>query len=410
MNFASSTSTVSETRRGVQRVLEYYRCPDTALDLSSSPLDPSEQIDDLRLERYAETTADASVSAQILRSAYYRVRPALPVAVRKHMQRWALRNWQTRSFPEWPVDLTVDRIAEQALASSIETSHQKAIPFIWFWPERRRACAIMTHDVETSFGLGFCSSLMDIDESFGVKSSFQLIPEGRYRVTPSLREEIRTRGFEANIHDLNHDGRLYASRDEFLRRAARINGYARLYKANGFRSAILYRNLGWYDALAFRYDMSVPNVGHLDPQKGGCCTALPYFIGDVLELPLTTTQDYTLFHILGEYSIELWKTQMRKILDVHGLISFNIHPDYVFSRKPQDVYKELLTHLSQMRVEEDIWVALPREVDEWWRSRAEMKLIHDGRRWRIEGHGSDRAHLAYATVSAGRVQFTLENG
>ena len=29
---------------------------------------------------------------------------------------------------------------------------------------------------------------------------------------------------------------------------------------------------------------------------------MPYFIGHVLELPLTTAQDYTVFHVLGDYS------------------------------------------------------------------------------------------------------------
>ena len=66
----------------------------------------------------------------------------------------------------------------------------------------------------------------------------------------------------------------------------------------------------WYDDLKFSYDMSVPNVAHLDPQRGGCCTVMPYFLGDILEIPVTTVQDYTLFSILDDYSIDLWKRQI----------------------------------------------------------------------------------------------------
>ncbi len=77
--------------------------------------------------------------------------------------------------------------------------------------------------------------------------------------------------------------------------------------------------------------MSVPNVGHLDPQRGGCCTVMPYLLGDVLELPLTTTQDYSLFHIMRDYSTKHWQRQMNLIMGRHGLISFNIHPDYVIA-------------------------------------------------------------------------------
>ena len=67
----------------------------------------------------------------------------------------------------------------------------------------------------------------------------------------------------------------------------------------------MYREQEWFDAFEFSYDMSVPNAAHLEPQRGGCCTVMPYFVGDLLELPLTTTQDYSLFHILGDYSISL---------------------------------------------------------------------------------------------------------
>jgi hypothetical protein len=102
----------------------------------------------------------------------------------------------------------------------------------------------------------------------------------------------------------------------------KINRYAKAFQAFGFRAGAMYRNLDWYEALEFSYDMSVPNVAHLDPQRGGCCTVMPYFIGNILELPLTTTQDYSLFHIIGDYSTKLWKQQIKLVLQKHGLISF----------------------------------------------------------------------------------------
>ena len=119
-----------------------------------------------------------------------------------------------------------------------------------------------------------------------MRASFQLVPEGRYDIPPGVLDEIRRRGFEVNVHDLNHDGRLFTDRDEFRRRALRINAYAREFGARGFRSGVLYRRPEWYDALEIAYDMSVPNVGHLEVQRGGCCTVMPYFIGRIVELPL----------------------------------------------------------------------------------------------------------------------------
>src|ERR1035441_6071919 len=86
---------------------------------------------------------------------------------------------------------------------------------------------------------------MNIDDSFGIKASFQLVPEGRYKISAALVEQIRDRAFEVNIQDLNHDGHLFREKEEFLRRAQKINRYAEIYGARGFRAAVLYRNQDW---------------------------------------------------------------------------------------------------------------------------------------------------------------------
>ena len=177
-------------------------------------------------------------------------------------------------------------------------ARNRSIPFIWFWPDGASACGMMTHDVEGQAGLDFCDELMDIDDSYAIKSAFQLIPGGREDAWRRTAARLRQRGFEVNLHDLNHDGRLFADKAAFLRHARRINEYAREFGCDGFRSGAMYREQGWFGAFEFSYDMSVPNAAHLEPQRGGCCTVMPYFVGNILELPLTTVQDYTLFHIL----------------------------------------------------------------------------------------------------------------
>jgi hypothetical protein len=281
----------------------------------------------------------------------------------------------------------------------------KRIPFIWFWPEGSPACAIITHDIEELAGRDFCSKLMDINESAQVKASFQIVPEQRYPVPESLLSEMRQRGFEINVHDLNHDGNLYRERKTFLERVQRINQYGKQFQAVGFRSGALYRNLDWYDSLDFSYDLSVPNVGHLEAQQGGCCTVMPFFIGKILQLPLTTTQDYSLFEILRTYSIDLWKKQADLILEKHGLLSFIIHPDYIIEKKSQDTYKSLLEFIAQMRSDGKIWVALPREVNNWWRQRRQMNLVSRNGAWSITGTGSERAKIAYAVVDGDKISY-----
>ena len=126
-------------------------------------------------------------------------------------------------FPQWPVDFSVDGLFEQLLVTSLKSPGIDSIPFIWFWPQGASSCAIMTHDVETERGRRFCKTLMDINDSFGIKSSFQVIPEQRYQVSPEYLDSIRNRGFEVAVHDLNHDGHLYRDREQFLKRAEKIN-------------------------------------------------------------------------------------------------------------------------------------------------------------------------------------------
>jgi hypothetical protein len=306
------------------------------------------------------------------------------------------------------VDFTVESIFKQLLMLSMKSRKVNRLPFIWFWPEGAPSCAIVTHDVETSAGRDFCPHLMDLNDMFGIKTAFQIVPEKRYFVPQAFLDCIRERGFELNVHDLNHDGHLMEDREEFLRRAKHINVYGRRFGALGFRSAMLYRNIDWYDALDFSYDMSVPNVAHLDPQRGGCCTVFPFFNGKILELPVTMAQDYSLFHILKDYSMGLWKQQISLIREKHGLIQIIIHPDYIREKAARRVYTELLCHLSELRAGGETWIALPREAAAWWRLRNELKLVSEGGSWRIEGEGRQRARVAYATIVDDKIRYECE--
>lgn len=370
------------------------------------PFNPTEVANNFRYERYV--SADQKPGRRrVMRDVYYCLRPALPVSLRRHLQRTWLRGWDKKIFPRWPVDRTVDRLFEKLMSLSVEAHQRVDIPFIWFWPEGKSSCAIMTHDVETISGLEFAGELMDINDSFGIKSSFQIIPEERYAAGETTLSSIRSRGFEINVHDLKHDGHLFDNHQQFLQSAAQINQHAKRLGSKGFRSGVLYRNLNWYSAFSFSYDMSVPNIGHLDPQPGGCCTVMPYFVGEILELPVTTTQDYSLFNILGTYSLDLWREQITQIMEQHGLISCIVHPDYLDTQRARNAYSGLLRHLAALRAGSGLWIALPGEVDTWWRQRSQMKLVPDADEWRVEGPGAERARVAYATLADNKVTYRI---
>jgi hypothetical protein len=373
------------------------------------PFDPSQVIDNLRFERYAVDSSDPGASRLATwQGTYYALRRFLPAPLRRGLQRTYLRHWQALPFPRWPVDHTVEGLLERLLVLSLRSQGLSRLPFVWFWPDGAPSCAIVTHDVETAAGRDRCAWLMDVDESHGVRASFQIVPEERYAVSDMFLDTIRGRGFEVNVHDLRHDGRLFVSRQEFGRQARRINEYARQYGARGFRSGSLHRRPDWYDALEIAYDMSIPNVGHLEVQRGGCCTTMPYFIGRIVELPLTTTQDYSLFRILRDFSGRVWQDQIEAISARHGLMSFIVHPDYLGEPRAEGAYRALLDRLVRLRETDGCWMPLPGDVERWWRVRSRLTLVRDGDRWRVEGPGRERARVAYAEIEGDRLVCRVE--
>ena len=375
------------------------------------PFNPTAVVDNLRLERYREGGNGWGASTKkLLQNFYYCLRPISPSFVRTGVQRMYYSRWHEIPFPLWPIDFSVDRILQRILTLFLAAGGASEVPFIWFWPDGAPGCGMMTHDIEEVKGRDFCPRLMDLDDGFGIKSSFQVVPEDRYPVPESFLESIRSRGFEINVHDLNHDGFLFRDRETFLARAGKINQYIHRFGASGFRAGAMYRQPAWYGALDVSYDMSVPNAAHMEPQRGGCCTVMPFFVGNVLELPLTTTQDFALIRVLRQHSCDLWKREIEMILAEHGLVSFIVHPDYMISPAAQQVYRELLAHLADLRSEGKLWIALPKEVNDWWRQRAGMNLVREGDCWRIEGPGSERARVAYARLADGRLTYSVETG
>ena len=376
------------------------------------PFDPSSIVENLRRERYMASTSAGTrdiLLGPVIQDLYYLFRPFLAIGVRKHLQRFAVRHWQELAFPEWPVDTTVERLMERLLILCMQAQHLNEMPFIWFWPDGASSCAIVTHDVETRAGLRFVPNLMDVDEGAGIRASFQIVPQGEYATSRAALQTIRARGFELNVHDLSHDGELFRTRENLRRGAARINRYLQEFGAAGFRSARMHRNADWFDAFKMAYDMSIPNVAHLEPQRGGCCTVFPYFIGDVVELPLTTIQDYSLFHVLGEYSTELWRRQIALIRAKHGLISVLVHPDYLRNNaRGLSVYRELLDYLVQLQNSDRLWIAPPGDVNRWWRERSQMKLVAENGHWRITGPGNARARIAYLSAEGDQVVYRVD--
>ena len=162
------------------------------------PFEFSSVIENLRRERYAKHLSGGGIEIgrhPLAWRAYYSIRELLPAGIRRPLQKAYFKGWQELPFPSWPVDFTVDSLHEELLRLMMRAQGLARTPFIWFWPDGAAACAILTHDVETSAGRDFSSKLIDMDVAHGFRASFEVIPERRYAVSDSYWKEIRSRGF-----------------------------------------------------------------------------------------------------------------------------------------------------------------------------------------------------------------------
>jgi len=219
-----------------------------------------------------------------------------------------------------------------------------------------------------------CFALMQLEMEAGFRSSFNFVPEGKCAVSPEIRSQLERNGFEVCVHDLKHDGFLYRSRKGFKENAQSINRYLKDWNASGFRSGFMLHNLGWVEDLNVLYDASTFDTDPFEPQPDGVETIFPFWVQGsngrgFVELPYTLIQDFNLFVVLEEQSIDIWKRKLDWIAEHGGMALLIVHPDYVnfgsgrpaLDEFPAARYREFLDYV-RTKFAGQYWQALPREV------------------------------------------------
>jgi peptidoglycan/xylan/chitin deacetylase (PgdA/CDA1 family) len=300
---------------------------------------------------------------------YYAIKPMLPRATQLAMRRLYARRQARRRFPAWPIEtLQVDQLKNRFRAE-LEATGAEQVPFVNFWPDRRRFAFILTHDIEGPLGVENIPRVLELERRYGLRSSWNFVADD-YPIDPSLFAALREAGCEIGLHGLHHDGLLFADRTSFEAQLPRIQRVMKEWGAVGFRSPATHRERAWMPELSCLYDTSFPDTDPFEPQPGGCCSIWPFFLGDLVELPITMVQDHTLFEILRETSIQRWVEKSDWLVANHGLVNVLVHPDYLLSDRRLDLYEQLLDHLAGLP---QGWHALPREVACWWWTRAGLE-------------------------------------
>jgi hypothetical protein len=354
------------------------------------PFDPDEVCHRYWSERYAEALrprARRGLHAAAIRS-YYAARGLLPRGVQIALRRSYARRQARAPFPRWPIETSLHDFYAVFAAMLVDVAGE-AVPRIASWPGQSTWALVLTHDVETADGAAALDPVLTIERELGLRSSWNFVPL-RYEVDPETVRRLGAEGFEVGVHGLYHDGRDLESLARLNERLPGMREAAERWSAVGFRAPATQRGWELMPRLGFAYDSSYPDTDPFEPQAGGCCTWLPFFNGEMVELPLTMAQDHTLFTILRRDDESTWIAKADFLREQGGMALIDTHPDYLLDQRILAAYRALLERFAQ---DGTAWHALPREVDAWWRRRAASTIERDGSGWRVTGPAAEEARI-----------------
>jgi peptidoglycan/xylan/chitin deacetylase (PgdA/CDA1 family) len=336
-----------------------------------------------------------------LLSAYYALKPMIPGGVWLALRRLYARRQAARRFPAWPIeDVLVERQRAE-FRQRIRGAGGNPVDFVNFWPDQASFASVLTHDVEGTSGIENIPQLREIERRHGFVSAWYFVAE-EYPIPPALFDTLRSEGCEIGLHGIRHDAKLFFNRKSFETELPTIHRYLADWQVVGFRSPATHRNADWMPDLGCLYDTSFSDTAPFEPQPGGCCSIQPYFLDDLVELPMTLTMDHTLWEVLGETSSAHWVAKAQWVIANHGLINLLTHPDYATTGERLACYDEFLAFLASQK---GGWHALPRQVAAWWKARAALDVeAVDGEPVDLDGV-SGRPTVAYAREIDGTVVF-----
>jgi len=280
------------------------------------------------------------------------------------IRRRLVKNRMIKSRNRWPID--------QMSANA---------PLDWpGWPKGKKFALVLTHDVEKAIGMQRVCKLAELERELGFKAIFNFVG-GDYHVEKKTLQYLLSLGFEIGVHGFSHRLNLFRSIEVFEKHRDKINRILKEWGATGFRAPSMYHNMDWIGQLDIEYDMSTFDTDPFEPQPDGMGTIFPFWFQSngqkgYLELPYTLPQDHTLFILLKETSIDIWKKKLNWIAEKGGMALLITHPDYMNLGKkkskgteyPIDYYLEFLQYVRQ-RYEGEYWNCLPKEMVCFWTER-----------------------------------------
>jgi peptidoglycan/xylan/chitin deacetylase (PgdA/CDA1 family) len=348
-----------------------------ALEGRAGPLAPRDAVrwyEILAFEGWRASVGTGGLPSHAL-DLFYKVKSLIPRRMQLRLRRRLIRRQGDPVFPLWPFESAGSDLIRIAVADELLERGSDTVRFPWFWPDGAEAAVTLTHDVESADGLARSPEVAAGERRHGFRSSFNVVSDW-YPIDAEVLAQLTEHGHEIGSHAIHHDRSLFSSRATFERQLPLLREAAEHLGAVGFRSPATHRVVEWLAELPFAYDCTMPHSDPYEPIPGGTATVWPFAHGDVIELPYTAPQDHTLFNLLGHRDSSLWRGQLERIVSCNGLFQVLTHPDEEYLGRPliADAYRDLLEEIARR---DDVWVALPRDIAEWWRQRAQGLTTRD---------------------------------
>jgi hypothetical protein len=294
------------------------------------------------------------------------LKPLMPLRLRMHFRRQEVLTRRKQAASSWPID---------------RHSATRRVGNAPVWPDRKRFAFILIHDVESATAEDRCLQLAHLEQQHGFVSAFNFSAR-KNKSALQLSAQLRSRGFEIGIRELPVRKSLFRSRQLFLSRAAEINQCLKKWNAVGFRCPDGHFNFNWMHQLEIEYDSSTFDNDPLENASKGMRTIFPFLVrGEkpgcgYIELPATLPQDFTLFILMKELNVEIWKKKLDWIAQNKGMALLVTHPEYMrfpnqrrrTAQYPVDLYEEFLFYV-KTRYEGDYWNVIARTIAQYWRNR-----------------------------------------
>lgn len=307
----------------------------------SAPARPGYDAGDLaKFQEHAAWTHRPPASGR-LPFAYHRVPAWLRIMAARGLGRWqAHRLEDAEAFPQWPLDLSVDFLADLLKPPTTPVGTTPVL---------------VTHDIDSPEGLdNLLRHFAPLEERLGARSVNYIVP-CKWPLDHGLLSELVARGHRLGVHGYDHANRTpFCDTDERRRRVAATMPLIERYSIKGYRAPSLCRTPALFDELAkhFVYDSSIPTSGGLFPlPDNGCASARPFRLRGLLELPVSMPRDGSLLFLghAPDAVLALWKTCAIRLIRSRGLIVLLTHCEKHFCGRDSmlRVYEALLTFLRE---------------------------------------------------------------